>query len=45
MIEVVSKITLDQVYYNGLHCLSRLEIRNISEFPLIVKLRSNVKFH
>lgn len=42
MIEVRNKIILDQVYYNGLHSLTRFEIRNVSEHTLIVKLRSNV---
>ncbi|KAL5032177.1 hypothetical protein BDV3_000767 [Batrachochytrium dendrobatidis] len=45
LIEVVgigNKLVLDNVYLNSLHALRRLEIRNISSTPVIVKMRSNL---
>jgi hypothetical protein len=36
------KLVFDPVYLNGIHALRRFEIRNLSSFPLIVKLRSNL---
>lgn len=37
-----NKLTLENVYLNGLHALHRLLIRNTTGFPLTVKLRSNL---
>jgi hypothetical protein len=37
------RITLDNVYLNGLHALRRLEIRNLSEKSILVKMRSNLR--
>ncbi|KAJ3261021.1 hypothetical protein HK103_006976 [Boothiomyces macroporosus] len=42
MIEVTGKIILDQVYDNGLHSLTRFEIKNTTDLKLTVKLRSNL---
>lgn len=42
MIEVTGKIILDQVYDNGLHSLTRFEIKNTTDLKITVKLRSNV---
>ncbi|KAH6570662.1 hypothetical protein BASA62_004240 [Batrachochytrium salamandrivorans] len=45
LIEVVgigTKLVLDNVYLNSLHALHRLEIRNISNVPVRVKMRSNL---
>ncbi|KAI8903993.1 hypothetical protein EDD86DRAFT_213630 [Gorgonomyces haynaldii] len=38
----VDKIVLDQVYMNGLHVLRRLEIQNLCNHPVLVKLRSSL---
>ncbi|KAG0164422.1 hypothetical protein DFQ28_010304 [Apophysomyces sp. BC1034] len=37
------RITLDSVYRNGLHALRRLEIRNLSDQYILVKMRSNLR--
>ncbi|KAF7728409.1 hypothetical protein EC973_006217 [Apophysomyces ossiformis] len=37
------RITLDNVYRNGLHALRRLGIRNLSDQYLLVKMRSNLR--
>jgi hypothetical protein len=37
------RITLDNVYLNGLHALKRLDIRNLSEQSILVKMRSNLR--
>ncbi|KAJ3325372.1 hypothetical protein HDV06_004231 [Boothiomyces sp. JEL0866] len=42
MIEVTGKIILDQVYDNGLHSLTRFEIKNATDLKITVKLRSNL---
>ncbi|KAJ3214313.1 hypothetical protein HDU67_001804 [Dinochytrium kinnereticum] len=42
LVQVNGKIYFDNVYLNGLHALRSLELRNISEHELIIKLRSNL---
>eukprot|EP00833_Pecoramyces_ruminatium_P011519 jgi/Orpsp1_1/1185551/evm.model.c7180000094347.1 len=42
LIDVNSKFTLDKVYLNDLHALKRIKIKNIAEYPILVKLRSNL---
>ncbi|KAI9487044.1 MAG: hypothetical protein EXX96DRAFT_646766 [Benjaminiella poitrasii] len=37
------RITLDNVYFNGLHALRRLYIRNLSDQSIIIKMRSNLR--
>ncbi|KAL7322889.1 hypothetical protein PS15p_210861 [Mucor circinelloides] len=37
------RITLDNVYLNGLHALRKLDIRNLSDQPILVKMRSNLR--
>lgn len=37
------RITLDNVYLNGLHALRRLDIRNLSDQSILVKMRSNLR--
>ncbi|KAG2233126.1 hypothetical protein INT48_005870 [Thamnidium elegans] len=37
------RITLDNVYLNGLHALRRLNMRNLSDQPIVVKMRSNLR--
>ncbi|KAI8978048.1 hypothetical protein BDB01DRAFT_800596 [Pilobolus umbonatus] len=37
------RITLDNVYVNGLHALKQLNIRNLSDQPILVKMRSNLR--
>ncbi|KAI8887461.1 hypothetical protein K501DRAFT_330502 [Backusella circina FSU 941] len=37
------RITLDNVYLNGLHALKRLDIRNLSDQSILVKMRSNLR--
>ncbi|KAI9354206.1 hypothetical protein BD770DRAFT_429018 [Pilaira anomala] len=37
------RITLDNVYLNGLHALRRLNIRNLSDQSILVKMRSNLR--
>ncbi|KAK4517675.1 uncharacterized protein ATC70_001016 [Mucor velutinosus] len=37
------RITLDNVYLNGLHALRRLDIQNLSDQPILVKMRSNLR--
>lgn len=37
------RITLDNVYLNGLHALRRLDIRNLSDKSILVKMRSNLR--
>lgn len=36
-------ITLDNVYRNGLHALKRLEIRNLTDRRILVKMRSDLR--
>ncbi|RKO89685.1 hypothetical protein BDK51DRAFT_44623 [Blyttiomyces helicus] len=42
LVNLSNKLVLDNVYLNGLHALRRFELRNISPYPLTVKLRSNL---
>ncbi|KAI7900712.1 uncharacterized protein BX663DRAFT_553713 [Cokeromyces recurvatus] len=37
------RITLDNVYFNGLHALRRLCIRNLSDQSILIKMRSNLR--
>ncbi|GAN04083.1 hypothetical protein MAM1_0054c03542 [Mucor ambiguus] len=37
------RITLDNVYLNGLHALRKLNIQNLSDQPILVKMRSNLR--
>lgn len=37
------RITLDNVYLNGLHALRKLDIQNLSDQPILVKMRSNLR--
>ncbi|RCI02538.1 hypothetical protein CU098_001898, partial [Rhizopus stolonifer] len=37
------RITLDNVYLNGLHALRRLELRNLSDQSILIKIRSNLR--
>ncbi|KAI8647528.1 hypothetical protein BD408DRAFT_438991 [Parasitella parasitica] len=37
------RITLDNVYLNGLHALRKLEIHNLSDQTILVKMRSNLR--
>ncbi|CAO3635246.1 unnamed protein product [Mucor fragilis] len=37
------RITLDNVYLNGLHALRKLDIQNVSDQPILVKMRSNLR--
>lgn len=41
--DIHGRITLDNVYLNGLHALKRLEIRNLSDQCILVKMRSNLR--
>ncbi|KAL7750535.1 hypothetical protein RI367_003871 [Sorochytrium milnesiophthora] len=41
-VSLPQKLTLDNVYMNGLHALRRFEIRNVCDEPIRVKLRSNL---
>ncbi|KAI9031580.1 hypothetical protein CLU79DRAFT_830852 [Phycomyces nitens] len=43
LVDVHGRITLDNVYRNGLHSLRQLKIRNLSECPVVVKMRSNLR--
>lgn len=36
------RMVFDPVHLNGLHALQRFEIQNITAFPVLVKLRSNL---
>ncbi|KAI8369188.1 hypothetical protein EDC96DRAFT_479026 [Choanephora cucurbitarum] len=40
---VQGRITLDNVYLNGLHALRRIELRNLSDQFILVKMRSNLR--
>ncbi|KAI8385669.1 hypothetical protein BD560DRAFT_321778 [Blakeslea trispora] len=40
---VQGRITLDNVYLNGLHALRRIELRNLSDQSILVKMRSNLR--
>jgi len=42
LVDVNSKFILDKVYLNDLHALKRIKIKNIAEYPILVKLRSNL---
>ncbi|KAI8821376.1 uncharacterized protein EV422DRAFT_40284 [Fimicolochytrium jonesii] len=42
LVHLSNKLVLDNVYLNGLHALRRFEVRNVSAFPLTIKLRSNL---
>ena len=42
LVNVNSKFTLEKVYLNNLHALKRVKIKNISKYPILVKLRSNL---
>ncbi|KAJ3156718.1 hypothetical protein HDU86_003942 [Geranomyces michiganensis] len=42
LVHLSNKLVLDSVYLNGLHALRRFELRNVSQFHLTVKLRSNL---
>ncbi|KAG2214861.1 hypothetical protein INT46_000159 [Mucor plumbeus] len=37
------RITLDNVYLNGLHALRKLDIQNLSDQTILVKMRSNLR--
>lgn len=37
------RITLDNVYLNGLHALRKLNIQNLSDQTILVKMRSNLR--
>ncbi|KAG1252418.1 hypothetical protein G6F68_011792 [Rhizopus microsporus] len=43
LVDVHGRITLDNVYLNGLHALRRLYIRNLSNQPISIKMRSNLR--
>ncbi|KAI9489901.1 hypothetical protein BDB00DRAFT_875869 [Zychaea mexicana] len=43
LVNVHNRITLDNVYQNGLHALKRLEIRNLTDQWILVKMRSNLR--
>ncbi|KAI8988024.1 hypothetical protein BDF20DRAFT_998552 [Mycotypha africana] len=43
LVNVHGRLTLDEVYLNGLHSLRKLEIRNLSDQPILVKMRSNLR--
>ena len=43
LVNVHGRITLDNVYQNGLHALKRLEIRNLTDQRILVKMRSNLR--
>ncbi|KAI9246915.1 hypothetical protein BDA99DRAFT_565333 [Phascolomyces articulosus] len=43
LVNVHNRITLDNVYQNGLHALKRLEIRNLTDQRILVKMRSNLR--
>ncbi|KAI7867864.1 hypothetical protein BDF14DRAFT_1799977 [Spinellus fusiger] len=43
LVDVHGRITLDNVYRNGLHSLRQLKIRNVSEWSVLVKMRSNLR--
>ncbi|KAI9206366.1 uncharacterized protein BJ171DRAFT_29085 [Polychytrium aggregatum] len=42
IVQIPHKIVFENVYMNGLHSLRRIEIRNTTPCPLIIKLRSNM---
>lgn len=39
----LNKLVFDNVYLNQIHALKRFELKNTSQFPLMVKLRSNLQ--
>ncbi|KAI9139015.1 hypothetical protein BKA69DRAFT_705580 [Paraphysoderma sedebokerense] len=41
-VSIAHRLILDHVYLNGLHALRRIEIRNLSDYQICVKLRSNL---
>ncbi|KAL4208051.1 hypothetical protein AB4K20DRAFT_1914357 [Rhizopus microsporus] len=43
LVGVHGRITLDNVYLNGLHALRRLHLRNLSNRPISIKMRSNLR--
>lgn len=43
LVNVGDEIRLDNVYQNNTHALKTLEIRNVTDRPILVKLRSNLK--
>ncbi|KAI8137679.1 hypothetical protein BJV82DRAFT_674482 [Fennellomyces sp. T-0311] len=43
LVNVHNRITLDNVYQNGLHALKQLEIRNCTDQRILVKMRSNLR--
>ncbi|OUM65110.1 hypothetical protein PIROE2DRAFT_7914 [Piromyces sp. E2] len=42
LVDVNTKFILENVYLNDLHALKRIKIKNVAEYPILVKLRSNL---
>ncbi|KAI8335710.1 hypothetical protein BC941DRAFT_429143 [Chlamydoabsidia padenii] len=43
LVDVHGRLTLDQVYGNGLHALKRLTICNLTDRRIVVRMRSNLR--
>jgi len=42
LVDVNSRFVLENVYLNDLHALKKIKIKNVTEYPILVKLRSNL---
>lgn len=43
LVDIHGRLTMDQVYENGLHALKRLHISNLTNKRIVVRMRSNLR--